>query len=457
MPRLLSCVVFMACFISQGWAVGLSESYVLALGKDPRLKAAEFRLDATRFDLSKAEAGYLPKVQLSLSQGRGSTDAETGNPLSSGQRSYTTKNYALTLRQPLINFALSPDRDKAKDSISISELQLQGEVLKLFSRLSERYFNVLYADDVLRTYRNKQNSLDRQRIQADKRFKAGLAVKNDIAELDAEIALVNAQMLEAELQLVTARKQFELLVGGMAPQLNGLDYQKLKQLILDQRSLDDWLAVARSKSPELLQAEKEMQVQKHQHDKDRAMHYPTLDLLLTRSQSESDTNIAIGSRFDTLSGVLQLNVPIYSGGYLTASANQSAALIEAYKQNQDVRYTEITEKMAAEYSSMHNARHLIAAYDDAIRFYEASLAGAAKAYLAGTRTLTDILKMRDRLSDTQLSLSKTCYTYLISYIRLKELSGELVQEDLISLDALLQENMFVFNAENIGLLMGLDE
>lgn len=450
------CVWVLMLTALQAPAMGLVESYALAVKKEPRLKAATLNVDASKLELEKAKAGYLPKVQLSLNQGRGSTDAETGVAFSSGQRNYTTKNYALTLKQPLLNFGLSPEKNKASENIAIQELQLQSEAQNLFSRLTEKYFNVLYASDVLRSQQNKLNSLERQRIQADKRFRAGVAIKNDLTDLDAELALIKAQILEAESRLNASQKEFQLLVGVVPERLMGLDYQKLKGAELNQRTMDDWMAAARLKNPELLQAEKEISVSSWQHEKDKALHYPTLDLLISRSRTESDSNITIGSKFDTLSGLLQLNVPVYLGGYVTANAQQSAVLIEVARENQAIKQTQVLEKISQEYQNLYQAKHLIEAYDQAIRYYEQSLNGAAKAYAAGTRTLSDVLKLRDRLTDTQLSLSKTCYSYLVSYIHLRELTGETDSEDFIQFDSMLRENAFAFSEESLASLMELD-
>lgn len=437
-------------------AFSLVESYALAVQKDPKLKAATLTLDATRYELDKAKAGYLPRVQMSLSRGRGSTESDTGNALTSSQRTYETKNYGITLRQPLLNMTLAPDKQKAEDNIQISEIQLHAEGMGLFSRVSEKYFNVLHAADILRNQHQKQNSLEKQRIQAEKRYRAGVGVKNDMTDLDAEIALVKAQVMEAELQLAVANAQFEVVTGVMPNRLLALDYAQLKESQFDQRSLEDWLNAARLHNPTLLQAEKEVDVYTHEYQKDRAMHYPTLDFLLSRSRTESDNNITIGTKFDTLSGMVQLNMPIYMGGYTSATAAQSAVQIEAAKSHQDSKYQELVMKISSEYSSLKNARHLMEAYDHAIRAYEDSLTGAIKAQAAGTRTLADVLKMRDRLTETRLNLSKTCYQYILSFIHLRELAGEIDQDDFVGVDRLLKEPYFAEDGDGVAAL-GMEE
>lgn len=423
--------------VSSSHALTLAEAYAFAVEHDPRLKAAESNVIATREEMNKSNAGYLPKVQLSLSRGKGSTETETGNPLSSGSRDYDTQNYSLNLKQPLFNLSLSQDKNKAQAHIQMSQYQYLAENLNLFSRVAERYFAVLYAQDVVNNQQQTLKSFNAQLIQAQKRFTSGVGIKNDINDLEAEIAVTQAKIMESETRLITTRKNLQALMGIAAPDmLNQFDVAKVNALNLSDLTLDDYLSIAKKSNPQLLEAYHEIELNKFDYEKLKAAHYPTVDLVLARSYTESDSNITIGNKYNTLSGMVQLNVPLYAGGYTSANARQAATMIEVARSNADAKYSDISEKITDEFTRLQSSKSLIKAYQRAINSYELSVEGTNKAFLAGTRTLSDILQLQQKLDETKLDYSKATYDYLLSYIKLKEYTGEVKQEDFAGIDAL---------------------
>lgn len=429
--------LFMLGLATPGYAIGLLQALNLAEQHDPKLRYAAHRLQATQEDLTMARAGYYPKVQLSLSQGRGETDAETGFVQSSGRRSYQTKNNSLTLKQPLLNLMLTPQTNIAKESISVGELTLNAERLNLFSRVAEKYFEVLYANESAHSLQQKLNAYQMQKLQADKRFEAGVGIKNDVMEIDAEIALVEAQLIEAQMRQQSTQKGFELLLGIKTDALNVLDDNKLAGLNLEQRSLDEWLEAGLRNNPDIEIANHEIAISQYKYQKDKYQDYPTVDLVVSRAMTESDSNITIGSKFDTTAAIVQLNVPLFTGGYASAIEKQSAILIDAAKDNQEVKQLTLFDNITNTHHQFQQSQHLIEAYRAAAKSYARSLNGAQQAFLAGTRTQAELIKIRDKLEDTQLNMRKSCYSLLLNYLQLKELTGEVSMQDMQMVDQLL--------------------
>ena len=434
MPKhLCCCVVVLLTFTSQCFALDVLQAYQRAANRDPKLTAALAKFQAAQLEQDKAQSGYFPKVELTLSQGIGHTVAETGNTFTSGTSRYNTQNYGLYIRQPIINFGLSQDVAKATAMSDASELDYQFEQNNLYSRLLERYCAVLLAQDSFGTYSKRLTSLNKQLAQAEYRFKVGVGVRDDMNDLNAEIAMTQAKIVDAKAALLSSRNNLKSLILIQPDGLLQFDSYKIEKTALDSRSLEEWVQIARLENPELQRALQEVKASESEYKKQKANYFPTVDFVASKVKSQSDTNNTIGSKYDTTLVSLQLRMPLYGGGYTQSSVKQSAINMEAAKALVDVKSVEINEKISQEYNSLIRSYHLIKANILAKQAYEESSIGAQQAFLAGTRTLADVLKNQNQVDETTLRLKQETYSYLISLIRLKELTGEVSIGDILYL------------------------
>lgn len=417
-------------------AIDFVESYQMAIQNDSKLKATEQRKIGISEERAKALSGYYPKVQLSLSKGRGETNAETGNFLSSGNRSYDTKNYNLSLRQPLFNKSLSADYDKAMANIEIQNSNYDAENNNLVSRLTERYLNVLFAQDTLDFDMVRETTLNDALVQSKKRFQAGLGIKNDINEIYAELEVVGANLIDDKNRLIASKRALENLLGAYPTELARIDFEKINTQPLDQSSLSNLLAQAKENNAELAAAKHQISLMTSEYDKNKAAHYPTVDLQLTRSYTESESNITIGSAFNTKAIAVQVNVPIYSGGFTSASTRQSAAFIEEAKENLNQKSKEISEKVVDAFNGINNSLALIQAYDRSLKANNDVVEGTKKAFLAGTRTNVDVLTALEKRDQAKLNYAKSVYSYLLNSVQLKELTSQINIQDIEYLNSL---------------------
>ncbi len=87
--------------------------------------------------------------------------------------------------------------------------------------------------------------------------------------------------------------------------------------------LEDWVEQAEANSPELQSLVAQVEAAKHELEKAQAGHYPTLDAVAQWSRNDSDTINSIKTRYTNRSIGLQLNIPLYSGGYVSSTVRQA--------------------------------------------------------------------------------------------------------------------------------------
>ena len=122
-------------------------AYEDALQHDARLDAAEARHEYYRQEVEKAEAGFMPSVNISLMRGRNATKSESVGFFGPVEREqyYNTKNYGIALRQPLFDLVTVESFKKAKALEAKSAAELNAEQSELIIRTAEAYFTVLFS------------------------------------------------------------------------------------------------------------------------------------------------------------------------------------------------------------------------------------------------------------------------------------------------------------------------
>jgi len=196
------------------------------------------------------------------------------------------------------------------------------------------------------------------------------------------------------------------------------------------QSLDNWLALARQHHPELAAAYQNVEVAKKDIEKKQAGHYPTLDLVGVRSYSQNDSNNTLGSRFDTTTIALQMNVPLFAGGYVNANVRQSASRLTASEESMTAKSREIEFNVRKYYQSLQAQQQSISAYQQAVQSASIALDGTQKGFLAGFKTNHEVLDAQQKLFTNQLSLTKAYYSLISDWVNLQFSSGVLTLEAL---------------------------
>ena len=134
---------------------------------------------------------------------------------------------------------------------------------------------------------------------------------------------------------------------------------------------------------------------------------------------------------------VQLNVPIYQGGYVSSRVREAVARREQSRdtltlvKRQNVRQTR--EAYLAVTSGAVRVQALEQAQVSSQKALESTLIG----YESGVRTGVEVLNAQRELYRTKRDLSQARYTWLLSRLRLKLAAGTLSEIDLAEVNALL--------------------
>lgn len=191
------------------------------------------------------------------------------------------------------------------------------------------------------------------------------------------------------------------------------------------------------KNADIVAAQNEYLAVKQEVEKNSAGHYPTLDLVAARTHTESDNNFTIGQQYDTDSIGLQLNVPLYTGGYVSSSVRQAVARVEQASEKLSEKQRAVSADVRKYYNEITNGIARIEAQSQSVASYETALVGTQKGYESGLRSNVDVLTAQEKLYSAKRDLARERYKLIYSRIQLKQMAGMLTEADIAEVNGWL--------------------
>jgi outer membrane protein TolC len=156
----------------------------------------------------------------------------------------------------------------------------------------------------------------------------------------------------------------------------------------------------------------------------------------SRSQSESVTNTQ--SRYDNASYGLQLNVPLFAGGYVNSQVRQAIAGHERAEQALEAGRRNLGVRVHKEFRGVTEGVPKIKALEQALRSADQLVLSSQKSFQAGSRTVLDVLNAEQQRVSVMHDLAQARYVYLVSRIRLLALVGGADTEAMVAANRVLQ-------------------
>ena len=419
----------------------LLKAYEAAQLQDATLAAARAAAAAGRERLPQAKSQFYPNISANFSRNKNDLDTTAPNFLGQQQTTnnrYPSSNQTLSIRQPLYRPQLTAQYRQAQAQVDDAEATLAQEEQNLAVRVSGAYFEALLTYDQLDLVLAQRAAYTTQLDAARKGLAAGSGTRTDIDEAQARLDMNTAQEIEARQNITYTQQQLQTLVNQPVAQLAKLDVARLELANPQPDRLEDWIDRAERSSPQLQSLRAQAEAAKQDIDRAKAGHHPTLDAVAqwSRSQSESVTNTQ--SRYDNASYGLQLNVPLFAGGYVNSQVRQAIAGQERAEQALEAGRRNLGVRVHKEFRGVTEGVPKIKALEQALRSADQLVLSSKKSFQAGSRTVLDVLNAEQQRVSVMHDLAQARYVYLVSRIRLLALVGGADTEAMLAANQVLQ-------------------
>jgi outer membrane protein len=417
-------------------AEDLAAVYEIAFDYDAQLRAAGAVRDAQYEAKPLARSGLLPQIGVYgdlAHENRNVRDSST--PSVDGD--WNSGNLGVSLTQPLFRRDRLVRMKQADWQLEQADADYAIAQQDLVLRVAAAYFSVLDAEEGVTFIRAEKKAIERQLDQAKQRFEVGLIAITGVHEAQARYDQANTDEI---LQLNALDQTWEELreIIGVKPE----KVNTLKETIPLEppmpADVDAWRTMALENNPIIKSASDATQVAQKEIDVQYSGHYPTLDLVASYGASRFDADYLNDA--DNGRVAVELNVPIYTGGGVTAATRQARHLMIATQEQLDQARRAVDKDVRNAYREVHASISAVRSLQAGIVSAQSSVEATEAGFEVGTRTLVDVLNEQRDLYAAKRDYARARYTYVLRGLQLKLAAGVLKEEDIREINSLLDNS-----------------
>ena len=412
-------------------ALGLLQAYDAALANDPAYRAALRDNEAGQQFKVLGRSHLLPNVSANYSTSKNQGDVTRTTVL--GDRTdplkYTSLAASIQVRQPLFypEGAARYRQGVAQTSASDAQFSLRSQ--DLIVRLVSLYATAKYAEDQLAQATAQRDAYAEQRKSNERLFQRGEGTRTEVLETQAKYDLSEAQVLEARDSLVNARAALAAMVGQEIATLDPFS-DEFRVRPMQPASFEEWKDIALANNPEIVAQRYAVEVAREEINRNRAGHAPRLDLIASASKNKSDTINTINQDANIRSIGVQLNIPLYAGGSVSAATSQAVSNHEKAQADLEAKTNQVLVELRKQYNLTLSSVARIDAAAKSLSSASLLVDATQKSVKGGQRTNLDVLNAQQQLFEAKRDLALSRYNYLLGFLRLRYSAGTLGLADL---------------------------
>lgn len=431
-------LIAVATFYSTCHALTLTEALALARQSDPGYLTAQANVSVAQQRSKQAFAGMLPQVNASGNTNWNHRIYTTDtSPSATYNEKFPSSAAQVNLTQALWRTANRIAIIQADAAVVQAQYQYAAADQDLLIRLAQAWFDVLLARDHL-IYTQGQVAASKYEWEQNARLaELGIAGAPVREEARMKFDQASAERAAAESDQAVKFAALEQIIGtAVFPSLPTLSDQYTPK-DLSAYTFDQWLVIAEAQNPGVLAAMSAVEVANEEIRKQKAGHEPTFDIISSYGKNAQGSGTYGGqSGYNSTSSSigLQFNLPIYSGGAQNAKVKEAEAMrTKALQELETARRNARTQAKQAWHGWQASQSRLTAA-KQAILYTTLNLQAASAGVAKGIKKELDILRARQQLHGAVSDFSRARYELILNHFRLKATVGQLLEDDLVSLD-----------------------
>lgn len=417
-------------------AASLMDIYREALEQDAKYGSERAAYIAAQEKLPQGRAGLLPNINFTGTGQNQYIDTNLGP-----DRVVKNRGIVIAATQPLIRFENFIIYEQSKNQVAQADARFVLAAQDLILRVAQAYFDVLIAQNNLEVMSAQKKAIGEQLEQAKRNFEVGIATIVDTHEAQARYDLTISQEILAKNTLEVNKRALQGIINRFPDFLASTSIDKIvsDSLTLPYDNMEEWVTLAEQKNFSLKVQHIAYDLAEQEIKKAKAGHYPTLDLVAQYSNQQGVGGAITGRGIDleSKSVGLQLNVPIFQGLSVQSRVREALANRDKARQDLESARRNVGLQVRQQYLNVTNGIALIKAQKQALTTSKSQLDSTMLGQEVGVRTEVDVLNAQQQFFSARRDLAQAYYTYLMSRLRLKAEVGELDEEELKEINALL--------------------
>ncbi len=384
-------------------AVNLDQAFLAAQKKTEFISIVESQIEQAKENETQVKAQLLPELTATANYLRQNSAAES----SSKPEQSTSK---LSLSQPLYSGGIWSGLSAAKLSLKAKQYDLLSEKNKLYINVAYAFYSVLSAEQDMQNIKKTIQLTGGRISELKKRTRIGKSRNIEVLAAQAQLSVLQSQLIAAQAELSRARDHFSYQTG-LDRNMKIVDQANDPKLT---ESLESILAKIDSR-PDMKSLTALRESAQYSVDVAKGGYWPSLDLsgnyyLSKTGTSQNDNRWDIG---------VTLTLPIYEGGSTQSKVRVAASQMQEADLLLKQRRRLIKSEIQTLYSNLQSLLQQKKSLETALAATEKNYLEQQKDYRYSLATNLDVIQALNTFQDTKRSYDHTRYQALITFAELE--------------------------------------
>lgn len=388
------------------------EMILEALDQNPKVKAAQARLDSAREKIPQSRAALMPDLSFNASASHKDTDWMGGRVKTDPEEA----GFALT--QPLFNWKAVVALQQTDPYVQAAAADVAATRQSTLLELTKTAIELLQAQEVAKLAQNNVTLTHRHLESTELRFKVGELTRTDVNQAQARYSSAEAELIRADNDVLVSRVRF-LELAGMEPPA-GLTLPSPALGRAEQAPVADML----NQRPDLHAARLRLDVAQKDVDLAKAGHLPTVNLTSSATRY-ADQEVGRKDPVDESLVKVELSLPLFSGGETFSKTREAVAAREAQRAEVERLRLQVVREIEQAQFEVKSSRASEQAFAAAVKANESALAGVSEEFKVGTRTALDLLDAQHESFTAQTDLARSRFRVVLARYQLLYAAGQL--------------------------------
>ncbi len=435
-------------FSDKAIAEDLSTVYQMAITGNPNISLAEEQVSEGVARQTNAFMGYLPEVSATFDREwvKQRIDRSDNTVFALGKGNFDNRRRTFQLQQHIFNFEtimniVSSDmgRMRLKESLETAKQDVGYQAI-------EAYLSTLAAADDARLARIEHASMAERQVDVSARQKQGLATSYEADLVEARLAETDARVVATRTSYQRSFAQLQRRVGNLPASLATLA-RDVALPKLDDINVDDWLDAALKTSPRVRAMDYSIDERRAALAADVGQAMPTFDFIFTDTRLDSGGSLFGGGSL-THEGVamLRLNVPLFNPGGRGYEALETRSQVDQARYQRAIYLRELRETVSGTITELVNGPDRIKALVKGVQTHRRIVDAVKIKFDAGQSTVLDVLDEDEDLFAMERQALAAIYSHLLNYALIHQVTGTLGQEQVTSINQLLDPTLPMITA-----------
>lgn len=418
------------------YAADLLDLYQETLGSDPRLQAAEAEAEIYQAREKYRRGALLPQVNVSA-QGTRTVRESTDNNGTDVRDYYNGEKYTFAMSQSLYNKPQWEGYRTARNEADQYAARFDDIENLITVDLVERYTLVLAAEDNHRFVVAERLAAEKQLSQIEARYKRQLAMITDLLDVEARRDRLLSEELSAENQVELAREGVSQLIGRRVDE----PLAPLREQIFigwDLTDPDSWIEQGMNGNKGLEAARYAVKAAEAGLRQAQGGRHPSLNVQLVAQQTDIGFENAPAPESESYVAALNLNVPLFSGGQVSAQVREARAKLRLTQQQLEEQERNLRKDIREAFLNARTASQRVEATRKALGSAEKAYEARQKGLQHGTVTVVDVLDASEQLYRARRDYRQAYYDLMVQGMSLHHTSGNMTVDRVAELNGWLE-------------------